>query len=162
MRAIGTDTFAMSNPALTSILLWQFAVSYQETNGTGAPLSLAYIVLPIVMSRHIVDTFRGTNVRTGFLTWLIRNPQLTLQLPTRVETTRDLTADALRFGIAYGLLTVSREGTLRASQNAISGNIPRQHGIDERAQMLRIANHLGKWTSTLPEATVFYSIGMTP
>ena len=162
MRAIGTDTFAMSNPALTSILLWQFAVSYQKTNGTGAPLSLAYIVLPIVMSRRIVDTFRGTNVRTGFLTWLIRNPQLTLKLPTRVETTRDLTADALRFGIAYGLFTVSRDGTLRANQNAISFNIPRQHGIDERAQMLRIANHLGQWTSTLPEATVFYSIGMTP
>jgi hypothetical protein len=159
MRAIGTDTFAMSNPALTSILLWQFAVSYQKTNGTGAPLSLAYIVLPIVMSRHIVETFKGTNVRTGFLTWLIRSPQLTLQLPARVETTRDLTADALRFGIAYGLLTVSHDGTLCANQNAISGTIPRQHGIDERAQMLRIANHLGQWTSTLPEATVFYSIG---
>jgi hypothetical protein len=152
----------MSNPALTSILLWQFLSAYQKVNTEGAPLSLAYIVLPIVMSRHIVDTFRGTNVRTGFLTWLIRNPQLTLQLPRRVETTRDLTAEALRFGIAYRLFSVSREGTLRANPSAISSRIPRQHGVDERAQMLRIADHLGQWTSTLPEATVFYSIGMTP
>jgi hypothetical protein len=152
----------MSNPALTSILLWQFALSYQNANGSGPPLSLVYIVLPIVMSRRILDTFKGTNVRTGFLTWLMRNPDLTLQLPTRVDTTRDLTADAVRFGIAYGLVTVSRDGTLSANPNAISGSLPRQHGIDERAQMLRIANHLGRWTSTLPEATVFYSLGMTP
>src|SRR3954452_7898705 len=114
------------------------------------------------MSRHIVHTFRGTNVRTGFLTWLIRNPHLTLQLPTRVETTRDLTAEALRFGIAYGLFTVSGDGTLRANPKAISANLPRQQGVDERAQMLRVAGHLGQWTSSLPEATVFYSIGMTP
>lgn len=152
----------MSNPALTSILLWQFVVSYQNINGSGASISLAYIVLPIVMSRHIVDTFRGTNVRTGFLTWLMRNPELTLQLPTRVDTTRDLTGDALRFGIAYGLFTVASDGTLRANPKAISANVARQHGVDERAQMLRIANHLGQWTSVLPEATVFYSIGMTP
>ena len=162
MRAIGTDTFAMSNPALTSILLWRFALSYQNINGSGAPLSLAYIVLPIVMSRQIVDTFKGTNIRTGFLTWLMRNPELTLQLPRRVDTTRDLTGDALRFGIAYGLFTVTRDGTLRANPAAISGNIPRRHGVDECAQMLRIANHLGQWTSALPEATVYYSIGITP
>lgn len=162
MRSIGTDTFAMSNPALTSILLWQFAASYQRIKGSGPPLSLLYIVLPIVMSRRIVGTFRGTNVRTGFLTWLMRTPELTLQLPARVDSTRDLTADAVRFGIAYGLFTVSRDGSLRANANAISRGIPRQHGIDERAQMLRVANHLGLWTSILPEATVFYSIGMTP
>lgn len=162
MRGIGTDTFAMCNPALTSILLWQFTTAYQKVNSAGPPLSLAYIVLPIVMSRRIVDTFKGTNVRTGFLTWLTRNPQLIVQLPTRVETTRELTADALRFGIAYGLFTVARNGSIQAHANAVSGSIPRHHGIDERAQMLRIANHLGRWTSALPEATIFYSIGITP
>ena len=82
----------MSNPALTSVLLWQFAKSYEKENETGPPLSLCFIVLPIVMSRLTVETFTGTNIRTGFLTWLARHPELTLQLPTRVGATRDLTA----------------------------------------------------------------------
>ena len=160
MRAIGIDTFAMSNPALTSILLWQFAKSYGEDNGPGPPLSLCFIVLPIVMSRPTADSFGGTNVATGFLTWLTRHPDFTLHLPERVGATRDLTSEALRFGIAYRLFTVSRDGMLEVNRNAIS--LPKRSGSDERVRLLKIANHLGLWTRALPEATVFYSLGMTP
>lgn len=152
----------MSNPALTSILLWQFVLSYQRNSGSGAPLSLVYIVLPIVMSRRIIASFKGTNVKTGFLTWISRNPQLMLQLPDRIDSARDLTADALRFGVAYGLFSVSADGTLVARENALQGRPPRQHGVDERAQMLRIASHLGLWTSALPQQMVFFSLGVTP
>ncbi len=162
MRRIGTDTFAMSNPALVSILLWQFVLSYQKKSGSGTPLSLVYIVLPIVMSRQIIGSFKGTNVTTGFLTWISRNPQLMLQLPDRIDGARDLTADAVRFAVAYGLLTVSPAGTLVAKNDALQGKPPRQHGVDERAQMLRIASHLGLWTSTLPQPMVFFSLGITP
>lgn len=162
VRTIGTDTFAMSNPALTSILLWQFVLSYQKKCGSGAPLSLVHIVLPIVMSRRIMGTFKGTNVTTGFLTWISRNPELMLQLPDRIDSARDLTADAIRFGVAYGLLTVSIDGTLVADEDALQGKPLRQHGVDERTQMLRISSHLGLWTSTLPQPMVFFSLGMTP
>jgi hypothetical protein len=151
----------MSNPALTSVLLWQFVKSYEKDNETGPPLSLCFIVLPIVMSRLTMETFTGTSIRTGFLTWLTRHPELTLQLPTRVGSTRDLTGEALRFGIAYRLFTVKSDGTLSANPRAISLSNQRS-GADERVRMLRIASHLGQWTSNLPEATVFYSLGMTP
>lgn len=161
MRAIGIDTFAMSNPALTSVLIWQFVKSYAREGTTGPSLSLCFIVLPIVMSRPTMESFGGTNVRTGFLTWLTRHPELTLQLPARVSAARELTGDALRFGVAYRLLTVQRDGTLSANNRAISVSNQRA-GQDERVRMLRIANHLGEWTWKLPEATVFYSLGMTP
>ena len=58
MRAIGTDTFAMSNPALTSILLWQFAKSYEKEHKTGPPLSLCFIVLSIVMFSLMMEQLR--------------------------------------------------------------------------------------------------------
>jgi hypothetical protein len=160
VKAIGIDTFAMSNPALTSVLLWQFAKSYGQDEDAGPSLSLCFIVLPIVMSRLTAETFTGTNIRTGFLTWLTRHPELTLHLPSQISATRDLTADALRFGIAYRLFTVKREGTVAVNPEAIS--LPRRSRTDERVRMLRIASHLGQWTRSLPEATVFYSLGMTP
>jgi hypothetical protein len=160
VRAIGIDTFAMSNPALTSVLLWQFAKSYGKDNEPGPSLSLCFIVLPIVMSRLTADSFSGTNVATGFLTWLTRHPELTLHLPGQVGATRDLTSEALRFGIAYRLFTVRRNGMLAVNRDAIS--LPKLSRADERVRMLRIASHLGLWTRHLPEATVFYSLGMTP
>ena len=160
MKAIGIDTFAMSNPALTSVLIWQFVKSYAK-EGTGPSLSLCFIVLPIVMSRPTMESFAGTNVRTGFLTWLTRHPELTLQLPARVSAARELTGDALRFGVAYRLFTVRRDGSLSANDRAITVSRHRV-GQDERVRMLRIANHLGEWTRKLPEATIFYSLGMTP
>src|SRR3954447_23234848 len=112
MRAIGTDTFAMTNPALTSILLWQFVKSFEEATGSGPTLSLCYIVLPIVMSRSMVESFAGTNVATGLLTWLTRHPELPLKMPGRIGNTRELTAKAIRFGIAYRLFTVKEDGTI--------------------------------------------------
>jgi hypothetical protein len=160
MRAIGIDTFAMSNPALTSVLLWKFSKSFEGENKAGPSLSLCFIVLPIVMSRLTVETFTGTNIRTGFLTWLTRHPELMLHLPAQVDATRELTADALRFGIAHRLFTVKTDGTLAVKADAIS--FPQRSGADERVRMLRIASHLGEWTRNLPEATIFYSMGMTP
>ena len=113
------------------------------------------------MSRPTIRSFDGTNVRTGFLTWLTRHPELTLHLPAQVSAARELTGDALRFGVAYRLFTIAREGTLIVNERAISVSNQRS-GQDERVHMLRIASHLGEWTKKLPEATVFYSLGMTP
>ena len=161
MRAIGKDTYAMSNPALGSVLLWQFAKSYEKGTRTGPPLSLCFVVLPIVMSRTTVKTLAGTNARTGFLTWLARHPELTLQLAARVDDTKDLTGEALRFGIVYRIFTVRDDGSLTADSAAISLS-KQESGLDERVTMLRVASHLGRWMSNLPEATVFYSLGMTP
>jgi hypothetical protein len=113
------------------------------------------------MSRTTVETFAGTNVRTGFLTWLARHPELTLQLATRVDDTKDLTGEALRFGIAYRIFTISDDGSLDSDSNAIALS-KQKAGFDERVTMLRVASHLGHWMRNLPEATVFYSLGMTP
>jgi Family of unknown function (DUF6521) len=161
VKPISIDTFAMSNPALTSILIWQFAKSYAKEGASGPSLSLCFIVLPIVMSRPTMRSFDGTNVRTGFLTWLTRHPELTIQLPSQIGAARELTGDALRFGVAYRLFTVARDGTLVVNANAISVANQRL-GQDERVRMLKIASHLGEWTQKLPEATVFYSLGLTP
>lgn len=158
---MGVDTFAMSNPALTSILLSKFASSHTEGRKSGPSLSLCFIVLPIVMSRPTIESFDGTNIRTGFLTWLTRHPELTLHLPTQIRATRALTRSALQFGMAYGLFGLTSDGTIAVHNRAIE--ISEQlSGRDERARMLRIAGRLGEWTRQLPEATVFYSLGVTP
>jgi len=160
LRQISLDTNAMSNPALTSILLSEFVHTYQEV-GQGAPtLPLAFIVLPIAMSRSIVASFSGTNRRTGFLTWLSRNPQLSLQIPSKVRLAREITAEALSFGLAYGLLQVTAEGTLQATKRRMK--LARKYINEERMSMVEVARSLGAWTSQLSDAMVFFSLGMVP
>jgi len=160
VRQISLDTNAMSNPALTSVLLSEFVQTYQAS-GQGAPtLPLAFIVLPIAMSRPIVASFAGTNRSTGFLTWLSRNPQLSLQIPSKVRLAREITGEALSFGLAYGLLQVTAEGTLQATKKRIK--LGRKNINEERMSMVAAARTLGAWTSQLSDVMVFFSLGMVP
>jgi hypothetical protein len=160
MRTISADTYAMSNPALTSILLWQFAKSYGETKGSAPALSLAFIVLPITMSRPAIESFTGTNKTTGFLTWLSRKPELMIELASTIADARELTSEALRFGIAYGLFTINADGALEAKPEAVTFKTRLRE--DERLDMVRAAHRLGTWTSHLPDQAVFFSIGVAP
>lgn len=161
MRTISADTYAMSNPALTSLLLWQFAKSYREAGGAAPALPLSFIVLPIAMSGPAIRSFAGTNRTTGFLTWLSRRPELMIELAGNIADARDLTSEALSFGIAYRLFTINSDGALAADSNAVK---LRKTGLrpDERVDMLRVAQRLGSWTSQLPDATVFFSLGIAP
>jgi hypothetical protein len=150
----------MSNPALTSVLLSEFVRTYQAA-GHGAPtLPLVFIVLPIAMSRSTVASFAGTNRSTGFLTWLSRNPQLSLQIPSKVRLAREITGEALSFGLAYGLLQVTAEGTLQATKKRIK--LDRKNINEERMSMVAVARNLGAWTSQLSDVMVFFSLGMVP
>lgn len=151
----------MSNPALTSLLLWQFAKSYRETGGAAPALPLAFIVLPIAMSGPTIRSFAGTNRTTGFLTWLTRRPELLIELGSNIAAARDLTSEALSFGIAYRLFTINSDGALEADKNAVKLKNPGLR-LDERVDMLRAAQRLGSWTSQLPNATVFFSLGIAP
>lgn len=160
MRTVSVDTYAMSNPALTSILLWQFAKSYRDARGSAPSLPLLFIVLPISMSRPVAESFTGTNKNTGFLAWLSRKPELMVQLPSSIAEARELTSEALCFGIAYGLFTVNADGGLEANPKAVA--FRQRYKEDERVDMVRAAHRLGLWTSRLPDHAVFFSIGVTP
>jgi hypothetical protein len=150
----------MSNPALTSILISEFVHSYQEP-GRGTPsLALSFIVIPITMSRPILDSFGGTNRSTGLLTWLSRNPQFSLQMSAKVRSSREITSEALSFGIAYGLLEITTGGSLKTASKRMK--LTRQNMNEERMTMIKAARALGAWASQLPDAMVFLSLGMIP
>jgi hypothetical protein len=160
MKTISADTYAMSNPALTSVLLWEFAKSYQEAKGSSPSLPLAFIVLPIAMSRPASQSFTGTNKNTGFLTWLSRKPELMIDLPSSIADSRELTSEALCFGIAHRLFTVNATGGVEAHPRAVAFRT--RYKEDERVAMLRAAQRLGIWTSRLPDHAVFFSLGIAP
>jgi hypothetical protein len=160
VRQISLDTNAMSNPALTSMLLAEFVHSYQKYGHSNPTLPLAFIVLPIAMSGSVATTFSGTNRQTGFLTWLSRNPQLSLQLPPRVRNAREITSEALSFGIAYGLLQVTTLATLSGTKRRIK--LSRNNLNEDRILMVETARNLGAWTSQLSDAMIFFSLGMVP
>ena len=107
-----------------------------------------------------MDSFAGTNKTTGFLTWLSRKPELMIELPSTIADARELTSEALCFGIAYGLFTINADGALEAKPKAITFKTRLRE--DERLDMVRAAHRLGTWTSFLPDHAVFFSLGVVP
>jgi hypothetical protein len=83
-----------------------------------------------------------------------------LQIPSKVKLAREITGEALSFGLAYGLLQVTAEGTLRTTKKRIK--LASKSINEERMSMVKAARDLGAWTSQLSEAMVFFSLGMVP
>jgi hypothetical protein len=111
------------------------------------------------MARPGIRSFHGTNRKTGFLTWLSRNPQLAVTLPDTIARARHLTRQALCFGLAYQLFKLTTNSQLVPVKKlrALKGNATE----DERISMVRTAQMLGLWMAEIPDETIFYSLGIT-
>ena len=152
------DVYAMSNPALCSVILWSFASGYPAEAGPALPLTFA--VLPIVMSKRSVGTFDGTNVNTGLLGWISRHPELRVGLPERMEKAADLTRDALLFGLTNQILQIDSLGQVCATRKGLRRSPP-YPAADDRGRMLNAAKRLGQWMSASPDTeTIFYALGV--
>jgi Family of unknown function (DUF6521) len=153
------DAAAMANPALSGLILSEFVRSYAERGRGGPSLPVTFVVLPISMARPGIRSFQGTNRKTGFLTWLSRNPQLAVTLPDTIARARHLTRQALCFSLAYQLFKLTTNSQLVPVKKlrALKGNAIE----DERISMVRTAQMLGLWMAEIPDETIFYSLGVT-
>jgi hypothetical protein len=154
------DVFAGTNPALGAAVLRSFAEGYSSVDQEGALLPLMWLVLPQILSKRIGDTMRGTNVRTGLLNWIARNPEVSIGLANRVQATAPFTRDSIAFGIRYGLLKFS-DGRVLASDEGLRRQI-RFPASDVRGQALTRASRLGTWMAHMPNPhSIFYSFGLS-
>jgi hypothetical protein len=94
------------NPALLAVLLAAAAQEY-ETEETGMPWPLVFLVPPLVLHRPTRDAL-PRNTRTHLSTWVRREPLLRAGCPARAAAMVPLTREGIRFGLRAGVLV--REG----------------------------------------------------
>ncbi|MCB1745392.1 MAG: hypothetical protein KDK91_33810, partial [Gammaproteobacteria bacterium] len=68
------DALAHSNPALSALVIYSFVSGFQKENETGPHFALAFLPVPVALSRPLAATFEGTQGRTGLHLWLERRP----------------------------------------------------------------------------------------
>ena len=156
------DVYANTNPALGSLILWSFCSAFVEKNGEGVEQPLIYFPLPLVLSETYVQTFSGTNSKTGLHAWVERNQELHLSLARDVEVTRQVSRNALLFGIRYGLLELGSEGYVRPGSNFRLSSSRRRQLPDAVREAVALADRFGRWTGDVAlTRNVFYALGLS-
>lgn len=154
------DTYAATNPALCSVVLRAFFEGYTEADNDGAPIPLAILPLPIVLTEHIARTIEPTNVTTGLLPWIVRNQEVTIGLWERVTKSARYSKKALLFGIRYRIIDVTSAGRLISIKNGLSKQ-PRFAASTEPGRAIRFAKRLGVWMGEVRDMdTIFISLGI--
>ncbi len=135
------DIYAETNPAYCAAVLAQFCASHNEHRGRAPALAVAYLVLPIVLSEDLAQTFDKCVKSMGLLVWLDRSPRIRVGLSGRVNATLPVSTEAIRFGCIAGLLRLEGEGTIASSHRKLPAAV--SSGVAGPA--LKRARLLGSW-----------------
>jgi Family of unknown function (DUF6521) len=131
MTTLGREIHLMQNPALGAVLLWRFASAYAEAQAahSSVPLPLLFVVLPAVLHEPTAAHIRSTQQRSGLRVFASKFTEgrpsqldLLIQLHDRALRWRSRTLEALRVGIAMGLLRINADGTVSAGSNSWTPN----------------------------------------
>ena len=151
------DIFAATNPAFLSLMLLAYIEGYVEEAGSGLPFSLAIFPIPVVLSGDLNSTFDGTNIKTGFYSWVKQNPQISLNLNARINDSIDYIKPAISYGVAKKIIGFDDAGNLVGiSQNA--GNF---YGSVPLGRYFKNSKRLGNWISQIKSTkTIFNHLGL--
>jgi hypothetical protein len=138
------DTYAATNPAFCSLLLYSFIDGHNLSNSSGLAFPLILLPVPIVLTRDIADAFKGTNIRTGLLSWVSRNPEITIGMRERLRATSEFSKQALLFGTRYGLFSITDSGRVFLKPDSLTKSLP-SAGNNNIAEAMKLAKRLGTW-----------------
>lgn len=148
----------MLNPALLAALTAAAAELYEDRAGQPMPVSLAFLVAPLVLHHDTRDGLPRTT-RTHWSTWLAREPILRAGFPGRAKSLVGPVRDGLRFGLAHGVLTLDDNAGL-------SGHLARHakpEQLGDMPELLSAAGFVGRWLVKLDRPSTAYALlGVTP
>ncbi|WEA01773.1 three component ABC system middle component [Mucilaginibacter sp. SJ] len=151
------DVFAATNPAFLSLVLLGYLEGYTEEAGSGLPFSLLVLPIPIILSGDLESTFDGTNIKTGFYSWIKQNPQILIGLNTRINDSIEYIQPAMAYGIAKKIIGFDSYSNLVAHSDNI-GNI---YGSSSIARHFKNAKRLGSWIGQIKSTkTIFNHLGL--
>lgn len=155
------DVFAETNPAFCAYALTRFTEAFETVNAQGPELPLSYIALPIALSGDLSRTFDGTNKNTGLLEWLMRFPEVHIELVDRVNGSMAVVTEAVRFTCFMRSITIDATGRLRSGPNRLKKSATA--GLSEGPiGVIKNSERLGYWFAMAGSArTTFDMMGLT-
>ncbi|ADO69776.1 three component ABC system middle component [Stigmatella aurantiaca] len=156
-----SDVYAMTNPALCSLIICSFLEGHEASSGRGAEFPLLFLPIPLVLSETSRNTFSKTNSRTGFFTWIQRNPEILIDLAARINRTATYSREGLLFGARYRMLAGDNEGGMRTAKKIVSSQLQSIHA--DLRSYFNIARRFGYWVAEVGSTRmILHSLGLTP
>jgi len=161
-RARSIEERNLLNPSFCTTLMWHAAQGYASERSTPMSIELSFLVLPFVLHRETRECL-PRSITTSLPTWLAEHPIVRTRLGERAATLRSFTREALVFGGAHGLLSLSQDG-VRANadmrKRVVAGLKPTS---DEVRECAKRAEFLGRWLERAGGAeTVMAMLGVRP
>jgi hypothetical protein len=154
------------NPAYCGFLLRESIVSYAKETRRGMPISLCFLVLPIVLHQPTRSALPRA-VTTSLLAWLQSHPEVRIEFALRVNGMSPFTRESMHFLLMRNLVEVDALGAFktglgklnetRGLQTRVAGASP------EVAECVTRARFVGRWLALAPdEASIFNFFGIQP
>lgn len=152
MNKTSIDIFAETNPVFCSLIIFSFCKGYFKVTKLGVPFPLLILPLPVILSNDLANSFDGTNVKTGFFRWIENNPEVILDLTTRINESNEFLKPAIEFGVFKKILKIDSLGLL----------IPAENGVNKRKKaeldkLFKTAERLGNWIGQVDSAKTIYN-----
>lgn len=152
MNKTSIDIFAETNPAFCSLIIFHFCNGYFIETKSGVPFPLLILPLPVVLSDDLSRSFNGTNVKTGFFKWIENNPEILLDLTTRINESSEFLKPAIEFGFFKKLFEIDSSGFLIPVENSI-----KKSKKAELDNLFKSAERMGKWVGQVDSTKTIYN-----
>jgi hypothetical protein len=151
------------NPAFCATLLAKATEEFVKRAHRPVPFALAFLVLPIVLHQATRSALPPSTV-TSLLPWIQENRTQLVGFATRVQHLRDITREAVIFGVQYQTLTLTDEGEIMMGPRRQSATEKRT-GLftDEVRECVDRAGFVGRWFAVAgTTATIYAAWGVAP
>lgn len=153
MGSLVKEFHNVQNPALSAYLLSRFTMGYMEEKQQLAPMSLLFIVLPMLYKKEVVDFISSTQKSSSLRYFADKftekknsNNDLIIQIQSASHRYKIMTLEAMRIGVLGNLMVVQEDGHVIPMEDNINRYKP------ESKEIKRIGNSaekLGVWCSRL-------------
>lgn len=154
-RPTSLDAFAETNPAFCSLILSAYVSAFQGAQKQPLSITLLPLVLPIVMSGDLDNSFSYTSEDTGLSRWISKTPSVLFNLRERVEASLEMSRESLQFALQYQILSLDEEAQI---SDLLEGDAIRRLKKLGFEKMGSNARKLGAWVGVLTSAAVTYNI----
>ena len=154
---------SLFNPSFCVLLLSEAISNHRQRNGRLMPFPLVFLVLPVVLHSVTRNALPSTTA-TYLLSWIERNRATLIGFPGRVSAMRDITREAIIFGIKHNILEIADTGELTIGSERKTATTRRTPLFtDEVRECVNRAGFVGRWFADAGTvATVYASFGVLP
>lgn len=151
------------NPAFCGTLLAKTADDFAQKGHRPLPFPLVFLVLPIVLHRGTRRALPGSTV-TSLLPWIQDNREQLVDFAIRTQRLRNITREALLFGMQYQTLELTADGDLRVGTKRQTVTDKRTSLFtDEARDCVERAGFVGRWLATAGTTAAIYAAwGVAP